>query len=44
MLVPDYPLIGDGDPLGTRNPNRDRYEMSFVPMIDMSMSTRMDQI
>ena len=20
MLVPSYPLIGDGDPLGTRNP------------------------
>jgi hypothetical protein len=25
MLVPSYPLIGDGDPLGTRNPNGDGY-------------------
>jgi hypothetical protein len=25
MLVPSYPLIGDGDPLGTRNPNEDEF-------------------
>jgi hypothetical protein len=25
MLVPSYLLIGDEDPLGTRNPNEDRY-------------------
>jgi hypothetical protein len=37
MLVPNYPLIGDGDPLETRNPNGDRYEMSFVPMMGMGM-------
>jgi hypothetical protein len=37
MLVPSYPLIGDGDPLGTRNLNRDGYEMSFVPMMGMGM-------
>jgi hypothetical protein len=43
MLVPSYPLIGDVDPLGTRNPNGDEYEMSFVPMMDMEMSMEMDQ-
>jgi hypothetical protein len=39
MLVPIYPLIRDGDPLGTRNPNEDEFGMSFAPMMDM----RMDQ-
>jgi hypothetical protein len=39
MLVPSYPLIevGDGDPLGTRNPNGDEYRMSFVSMMGMDM-------
>jgi hypothetical protein len=44
MLVPSYPLIGDGDLLGTRNPNRDGYVMSFVPMMGMRMVIGMDQI
>jgi hypothetical protein len=43
MLVPSYPLIGDGDPLGTRNPNGDRYVMSFVPVMGMEMGMRMNQ-
>jgi hypothetical protein len=43
MLVPSYSLIGDGDPLGTRNPNGDGYEMSFVPMMGMGMSMGMYQ-
>jgi hypothetical protein len=43
MLVPSYPLIGDGDPLGTRNPNEDGYEMSFVPMMGMRIDLGMDQ-
>jgi hypothetical protein len=43
MLVPSYPLIGDEDPLGTRNPNENVYGMSFITMIDMGMGMRMDQ-
>jgi hypothetical protein len=45
MLIPSYPLIGDGDPLGTQNPNGDGdgYEMSFVPMMGMRMGMGMDQ-
>jgi hypothetical protein len=39
ILVPSYPLIGDVDPLGNRNPNKDVYVMSFTPI----MSMRMDQ-
>jgi hypothetical protein len=37
MLVPSYFLVGDGDPLGTQNPNENGYVMSFVPMMGMSM-------
>jgi hypothetical protein len=37
MLVPSYPLIEDGDSLGTRKPNGDEYEMSFIPIMDMGM-------
>jgi hypothetical protein len=43
MLVPSYPLIGDDDSSGTRNPNVDGYEMSFVPMMGMGMGMGMDQ-
>jgi hypothetical protein len=43
MLVPSYPLIGDVDPLGTRNPNEDEYEMSFAPMMCMGMGMGIDQ-
>jgi hypothetical protein len=43
MLVRSYPLIGDEDPLGTRNPNGDGYEISFVPMMGMRMCMGMDQ-
>ena len=43
LLVPSYPLIGDGDPLGTRNPNGYGYVMSFVPMMGMGMGMKMDQ-
>jgi hypothetical protein len=43
MLVTSYPSIGNGGPLGTRNPNEDGYEMSFAPMIGMGMGMRMDQ-
>jgi hypothetical protein len=43
MLVPSYPLICDGDPLGTRNLNVDGYGMSFAPMMGMSMGMGMDQ-
>jgi hypothetical protein len=39
MLVSSYSLIGDGDPLRTRNPNEDGYVMSFVPMMGMWMGT-----
>ena len=35
MLVPSYSLIGDGDPLGTRNSNGDGYGMIFAPMMGM---------
>ena len=38
LLVPSYPLIGDGDPLGTRNPNEDGYGMGFAPMMGMGIS------
>jgi hypothetical protein len=44
MLVPSYPLIEDGDPLGTRNPNGDGYGISFVPMMGMEMGMGMNQI
>jgi hypothetical protein len=44
LLVPSYPLIGDGDPLGTRNPNGDEYVMNFALMMDMGMGMRIDQI
>jgi hypothetical protein len=43
MLVPSYSLIGDEDPLGTRNPNEDGYVMSFVPMMGMYMGMEMYQ-
>jgi hypothetical protein len=43
MLVSSYPLIGDGDPLGTQNPNGDGYRMCFVPMMGMGMGMSMDQ-
>jgi hypothetical protein len=43
MLVPSYSLIGDGNPLGTRNPNGDGYGMSFVPMMGMGMGMGMHQ-
>jgi hypothetical protein len=43
LLVPSYPLIGDGDPLGTRNPNGDGYGMSFALMMVMGMGIGMDQ-
>jgi hypothetical protein len=43
MLVHSYPLIGDGDPLGTRNPNGGEYEMSFVRMMGMGMGMGIDQ-
>jgi hypothetical protein len=43
MLVPSYSLIGDGDSLGTRNPNGDGYEMSFVPMMGMGMGMEIYQ-
>jgi hypothetical protein len=43
MLVPSYSLIGDEDPLGTRNPNGDGYGMSFVPMMGMGMGMGMYQ-
>jgi hypothetical protein len=41
LLVLSYPLIGDGDPLGTLNPNGDEYGMSFTPMMGMEMGMRM---
>jgi hypothetical protein len=37
MLVPSYLLIGDGDPLGTLNPNENEYEMNFAPIISTWM-------
>jgi hypothetical protein len=43
MLVHSYPLIEDVDPLETRNPNENEYEMIFVPIMGMSMRMRMDQ-
>jgi hypothetical protein len=43
MLVPSYSLIRDGDPLGTRNPNGDGYEMIFVPMMGIGMGMAMYQ-
>jgi hypothetical protein len=43
MLVPNYSLIRDVDSLGTRNPNEDEYEMSFVLMMGMRMDMEMDQ-
>jgi hypothetical protein len=35
--VPEHALIGDGDPLGTQNPNEDEYEMNFAPIMGMRM-------
>jgi hypothetical protein len=41
LLVPSYPLIGDEDPLGTQNPNKDGYEIIFAPMMDIGMDIKM---
>jgi hypothetical protein len=43
LLIPSYPLIGDGDPLGTQNPNGYGYGMSFAPMMGMGIGMGTDQ-